>query len=253
VTADRSRQARQLSLQGYGALLGELLDAGYRNATFTDPDPAGDSPALVLRHDLDVDPALAMGLARVEADLGLRSTFLVLLTSPLYNPATPANRAVLAALAAEGHEVGLHFDASRFATLEARDAGLADELQVLELLVGADVRVASFHRPGPAADTPELPGVVSAYEKRFVDDLAYITDSGGSFRFGHPLDSEAFAQRRGLQLLTHPIWWSERPLSDVTERLDAWHARQQHRLRNTLGANIRPYAEHLASTGDHRL
>lgn len=246
-------RSRELSLDGYRALLGELLDAGYQVVPFTDPTPADGRPALILRHDIDIDPALALGLAGVEHDLGVASTYLVLLTSPLYNPTTPANRATLAALADAGHEVGLHFDAAPYATPAERDAALAVEREVLGLILGAEVRVASFHRPGPAAATPELPGLVSAYEARFVDDLAYVTDSGGAFRYGHPLDSEAFAERRGMQLLTHPIWWSERPLTDVSERLDAWYARHQHRLRNTLGANVRPYGEHLSSTGDHVL
>lgn len=244
---------RELSLTGYRALLGELTGAGYEIASFTDPAPTGSGPPLVLRHDIDVDPALALPVAEAEAELGVTSTFLVLLTSPLYNPATAANRATLGRIAELGHEIGLHFDAAPHATLAERDRALAGELQVLGVLLDRPVRVASFHRPGPAADTPELPGVVSAYERRFVEDLAYLTDSGGSFRYGHPLDSEAFAERRGMQLLTHPIWWAERPLHDVTERLDAWHARHQHRLRNTLGANIRPYADHLSTTGDHQL
>ena len=243
---------RPLSLAGYRTILTEFLEAGYQVVSFTEPVPTT-GPALILRHDLDVDPALALPMAEVEADVGVRATYLALLTSPLYNPATAANRATLAALADQGHEVGLHFDASPHADLADRDRALGTELAVLELLTGHHVRVASFHRPGPATDTPELPGVVSAYEPRFVQDLAYVTDSGGAFRYGHPMDSEAFAQRRGMQLLTHPIWWSEHPMRDVTERIDAWHARHQNRLRNTLGANIRPYAEHLSTTGDHQL
>jgi len=243
---------RPLSLAGYRTILTEFLEAGYEMVSFTDPTTTS-GPALILRHDLDVDPALALPMAEVEAELGVRATYLVLLTSPLYNPATAANRAMLAVLADQGHEVGLHFDASPHADLVQRDQALGTEVGVLELLTGRPVRVASFHRPGPASETPELPGVVSAYETRFVRELAYVTDSGGAFRYGHPLDSEAFADRRGMQLLTHPIWWSEHPMRDVTERIDAWHARHQHRLRNTLGANIRPYAEHLSNTGDHQL
>ena len=245
--------AREFSLRGYRALLTALLEAGYQPATFAEPEPAGDGPALILRHDLDVDPSLALALAEVEADLGLHATYLVLLTSPLYNPATVANRATLAALRDLGHEVGLHFDAAPHASLSARDAALADELQILGLLLGTEVRVASFHRPGIATETPELPGVISAYEPRFTEDLTYLADSGGAFRFGHPLDSEAFAGRTGIQLLTHPIWWADQPLGGVAERIDAWHARQQSRMRNTLAANIRPYAEHLTHTGDHAL
>lgn len=245
--------AREFSLRGYRALLTALLEAGYQPATFADPLPAGDGPPLILRHDLDVDPSLAVPLAEIEAELGLAATYLVLLTSPLYNPATATNRATLEALGDLGHEVGLHFDAAPHTTLPARDAALADELQSLGLLLGHDVRVASFHRPGLATDTPELPGVISAYEARFTQDLTYLADSGGTFRFGHPLESDAFAARNGIQLLTHPIWWAEQPLGAVAERIDAWLARHQSRMRNTLAANIRPYADHLTDTGGHAL
>lgn len=245
--------ARTFSLEGYRALLEVLRAAGYRDATFLEPDPPQGHPALVLRHDLDVDPVLGVALAEIEADLGLRSTFFALVTSPLYNPAAPSARAALQRIVELGHEVGLHFDASPHATLEERDLALTDEVEVLGRIVGRPIRTASFHRPGVAAETPELPGLVSAYEPRFVEGLAYLADSGGSFRFSHPLDSEAFAQRRGIQLLTHPIWWTESPLGSVAERVDAWSARQQHRLRNTLAANIRPYAAHLDAGAAHQL
>jgi hypothetical protein len=38
-------------------------------------------------------------------------------------------------------------------------------------------------------------------------ETAYISDSTGRWRYGHPFDSEAFKTQKSIQLLTHPIWW----------------------------------------------
>ena len=64
---------------------------------------------LILRHDIDFSPAMAMDMAATEHDLGLRSTYFVglhLQYNPHYHPHARAIRAI----AGMGHEIGFHFD-----------------------------------------------------------------------------------------------------------------------------------------------
>ena len=83
------------------------LNERYTVTTFADWDGG---PGIVLRHDVDLDLRPAHRLAELERDCGVRSTFFVLTTCPLYNVLAAPNRAMVAEMAAWGFEIGLHFD-----------------------------------------------------------------------------------------------------------------------------------------------
>ena len=87
----------------------ELLEAakagGYRFAFFDREPEAGD---LLLRHDVDLSLEAAIRLAELEAELGVRATYLLLKRSEFYNLAAPSGEAAIARLRELGHRVGLH-------------------------------------------------------------------------------------------------------------------------------------------------
>jgi hypothetical protein len=64
-------------------------------------------------------------------------------------------------------------------------------------------------------------------------DLAYISDSTGRWRYGHPLDSNAFRARKPIQLLIHPIWWIQEG-ETVTQKLEDWLYRDYLNSRSAL-------------------
>ena len=238
--------AREFSCAGYRALLQSFLDAGYEARLFDALDPA--AAHVVLRHDIDFSMEAAVRMGRIEADLGVRAHYYVLLRTEFYNLAGPQDWGRLQALVEMGHDVGLHFDASQYeqdrVTLEA--AALR-ECRVLETLTGCDVTSISFHRPAKALQNlaGQFAGRSHAYEPRFFNDIAYVADSRGLFRYGHPLDHPAFAARHPMQLLTHPIWWGEQDVPDKMAILDAFLAARQQLLADETVANCIPYAERL--------
>ncbi len=204
------RLDQRFSLDAYRALVEAMLARGYRARTFETADPA--APDLILRHDIDVSIAAAVAVAEVESALGVRATYFVLVRSLFYNPFSPEASDGLDRLRALGHEIGLHFDAALYRDGgETLDAGAARECAVLETILGdgARIRTVSLHRPaaGLANQPPEIAGRTNAYAPRFVEEMGYCSDSRGGWRYGHPLDHPAVAEGRGLQLLTHPIWW----------------------------------------------
>src|SRR4051812_47859285 len=71
------------------------------------PAPAG--RFALLRHDIDFAPAYSLQLAELEHAAGVASTYFVLVDGQFYNPVASEVIDQVRAIAALGHEVGLHF------------------------------------------------------------------------------------------------------------------------------------------------
>ena len=67
---------------------------------------------ILLRHDVDVAIEPAFKVAEIEKQVGITSTFFILTTGMMYNPAAPTNRKMLREMSDMGFEIGLHFDPS---------------------------------------------------------------------------------------------------------------------------------------------
>ena len=210
----------EFNLSGYCKLLRAFIESGYTSRSFQDAEP--DSPHLILRHDLDFSLHLAEGVAEIENELGCSATYFVLTTSDFYNVRSPASVAALHRLQALGHTIGLHFDPMSHGgdqhDLRSRIERDADVLS--GILGGPPLDTVSFHRPGERTSDvgQSFPGFVNAYEPKFFQNMGYCSDSRGRWRYQHPLDHPAVRDRRALQLLTHPIWWTVEG-ADATDKL----------------------------------
>ncbi|MEM8970657.1 MAG: hypothetical protein AAGD43_01155 [Pseudomonadota bacterium] len=195
-------------LDGYCKLLRSLLSRGYEVVDFHTLDPQRQH--LILRHDIDMSIAAAQRVAEVEAELGLRSIYFVLLRTELYNVWSDIGRKQLKHIAELGHEVGLHLDLSLYDDTEkAIENAARSECDALELVTEKPVRTISFHRPAKALQgrPGKLAGRRHAYEPTFFSEIGYCSDSRGGWHYGHPLEHPSVRDRKALQLLTHPIWW----------------------------------------------
>ncbi len=225
----------EFTLAGYAALVKALLARGYEVRGFADAEPA--ARHLILRHDIDVDLAPALAMAETEAEMGVAATYFVMLRNPLYNPF--AERERLVRLRALGHEVGLHFDAALYDDLAA---AAARECRMLEDILDAPVEIISFHRPAAAlqGEPGGLAGRRHTYQPRLFRDMGYCSDSRGAWHHGHPLEHEAVAAGRALQLLTHPVWWAAAG-TDVTTRIDSIINARAEAFRGHLEGQIETY------------
>ncbi len=220
----------------YRQLLQTFLAAGYRFGSFRAGEGLAGHGVVRLRHDLDVDPGHALRLAGIERELGVRSTFFVQVSCPLYNPFSPPGQEVLARLRRDGHAIGLHV---------LPEAGTRDqrrkvrrELDLLQAFVPDLLTdLVSLHRPASYAGAlDELvlpPGVEHTYSARWCVPGQYFSDSTGRWRFGSPLDSQAFARRADLHVLTHPVWWTQ-PGADAGEKLTAHAEAHDRSYRSAL-------------------
>lgn len=238
---------REFSLKGYLALLRLLRDAGYSPAFLHVFIP--ERGRLISRHDVDVSLVDALILAEVESEAAWISDYYVLLSSDLYNIASSRSRQLLRQIGNLGHAIGLHFDATVYGTPETLpreklESSVAAEVAILQDIIGGPVRSLSFHRPVKHLQgfRGEVAGLPHSYEPRFFSDIAYVSDSRGGWHHGHPLDHPAVKKGLPLQLLTHPIWWTQKSAS-VVDRLERFVTERADHMRYELARNVTSYTK----------
>lgn len=219
----------EFSLSGYRNLLQGFLSIQYQAVFFDALQPQ--SRQLILRHDIDLWPALSIPMAEIEAELGCAATYFVLVSSPFYNSGSADSRAVYRRLIELGHRVELHFDASLHEAAGTCEQAAGWECDWLEHQTGAPVRIISFHRPAKQwlGNPSMIAGRPHTYQPRYFQEIGYCSDSRGGWHSGEPLKHPSVDTGAALQLLTHPIWWSglgiqqslDRYLMDRLQQIDA--------------------------------
>lgn len=193
--------------QGYAAILRRALTLGYTPVPLCEGLAAGEK-SLILRHDVDYSIEKAVRIAELEAELGLRSTYFILLGGPFYNVLAPKGRQALRRIASLGHEIGLHFDTSAYPDdSAAARANFAAERDLLAASSGVPVRSASQHNPSDK-NPLDLGGLVEldAYAPALMTRYRYVSDSCMRWRSETPLD--LIESGADVYFLTHPIWWT---------------------------------------------
>lgn len=240
------RSSAGFSLVNYAEMCRALLDRGYSFARFADAPSLLEQKAtfVLMRHDIDFDLGRASRLAEIEADLGVSATYFFMLRTEFYNVFSREGTVAVQAILNRGHRIGLHFDAAaypRHATTKEISQACALEADLLSRWFGTAVEAVSFHRPGPrvlegdSALTAPLP---HTYMNVYREHIHYLSDSGGEWRQGHPLESPAFAQARPLHLLVHPIWWQASPTSPF-ETLMSFLDERQFALERSAAQNCK--------------
>lgn len=197
------------------AFRGMVRQAKARYAFLSFGGAASAEAGVLWRHDIDISVHRAVALARIEREEDARATYFVYLHSRFYNALEDAIVDRLRAIAAMGHEIGLHFDA-RFTPPGATMAGaIAAERGVIERAVGARLSAVSFHDPDApgvtTSDADEIAGLVNTYGRSLRARFEYGSDSNGYWRFT-PLGDLIAGAGPCLQVLTHPEWWVPEPM-----------------------------------------
>jgi len=234
---------------GYRRLISELLDHGYNPTTFA--NVRKERRDLIIRHDVDVCLEAAVTIAEIEHDMGVAAIYFVMVSNSFYNIYSYEGQRLVDRLSKMGHAVGLHFDPTPY--LDDRDrydyrAAAAHEARLLSAIVDHPLEIISFHHPPRELVNWERPpgSPPHTYEPRFFSDLAYVSDSGGRWRFGGPFDRPAFRDGTAMHLLTHPIWWAhDEPVATPALVLDRFVAGYRQRLEKSLSRGFNAYREFL--------
>jgi hypothetical protein len=186
---------------GYRRMLVDLAAAGYR---MRPTEELGTSEQSVfMRHDVDCHLEGIISFARLEREMGCRSTWFVPVTFN-FNVLHEPNSKVLRELVAFGHNIGLHYDPLVTRTRE----DLRRQVRVLENASGFKVRSVTSHKPG------SIESRVDTSDWRVPIHSEYVSDSGRHWRDDRLMrlthDQESF------MLLTHVEHWmsAEQSLTD---------------------------------------
>ena len=223
---------------------------------FRDVKKAKRQPKAALwRHDVEVSLSAAEEMAKLDAQIGIRSTFFFLVTSE-YNLFEREQASVVDRILTLGHSLGLHYDPRLL--LERHpltlDAAIASQREMLEGHFGQEVVAISAHIPGDVRQTKDvvkhgrgkplaqrqLKGCI-AIDAYNLPEWHYVSDSGQLWRE----DPERWKAYDHLHVLTHPDYWSEqgfdlptRLLIDAKARFDeswlrseTWMRQMRSRLR----------------------
>ena len=169
----------RLDLNHYRALLDGARRAGYGWASFDRHPRGGD---LFLRHDVRLSLEAALELARVEHDLGVRATYLLMTESAFYNLDSHVGRYAQRQLRQWGHAVGLHAVHPR-AELDSRFD-----------------KIVSWHNPEPAYEREPVFGATNVAAEPFGERVL-------SDRDGCPHEEIEAGGHEWLQVVTHPELW----------------------------------------------
>ncbi len=203
----------QFTEQGYRDLL-ELAKASYR---FSDFSAKGDDKHLIWRHDLDHSIERAHRVAQIEQEHGVTATYMFVLSLPYYNMFDIAVRRIGKDIAAMGHSIGLHFNASPYGekqwSLQSLEDAMSKERALLGQLLETPIGSVSFHDPTSGNlshfNQTLLAGMVNTYSAEMKDDYGYCSDSNGYWRHAPISSVLTSAEHDRLQVLTHPEWWTE--------------------------------------------
>jgi hypothetical protein len=168
-----------------------------------------DTPYLILRHDIDFSLQDALTMAKIEKDLGVRSTYFVLLSTPAYNLFEGENIALLKKISEYGHEIGLHYHPAQYRLYkQSAEKTLKIEAQIIESYIGKKVRSIARHGlydRDPFATTKEYINANHPYMRAdlFVhdSDRAWVTMEGLFLLLNNP--------PKRVQLLIHPANWQK--------------------------------------------
>lgn len=153
-----------------------------------------------LTHDIDILPVYALSMAKMEYQLGIKSTYYIHLHSEFYNPLSPESLKQFRAIRDLGHELALHYNTN----YESDTFKLLETLSFFKTMFNTNSDKVSRHFVD-LSDKINIPYWLTdrgEYIKN--NNYHYVADSGGWFRKG--CFCEHF-DKPSLFFVVHPVWW----------------------------------------------
>lgn len=245
----------RFTFESYRSLIKELQEHNYQITDYWHYKEKISS--CILRHDIDQSPLKALELAKIEAALGVRSTYFALLTCDFYNVFSARNKAIFKEMSCLGHNIGLHFDEvtyfvdndavstdllKRESDKQKREKQLCKLIQMeAEMLSNAldlKVNTVSMHRPSKFCLESDLkiPGMINSYGQEFFKEFKYLSDSRRHWRedaLGYIRENKF----EKLHILTHAFWYYEAEIclkDTLVSFLDSARSDRYDILRNNF-------------------
>ena len=218
----------KFNLDDYKKLLSYLLKR-YDFSLIKDYKLVKDKPTFFLRHDVDFHLSDITKISRIELDLGIKSTYFILLTSQ-YNIFERENLKILKTIVEQGHDIGLHYDLMEYPVedFEKSIAQLDFEVSILNRILGINVSTIVMHQPHTGVEDifKFESKYIHPHNEFFQNEVEYISDSCRAWRNENLLNCFSENHPKIVQLNLHPEIW----LGNQKNRIDF--------LNNTLLTNL---------------
>lgn len=236
----------EFTYDAYENLVSKLEKYGYQFASYHDYKSF--EKCVVMRHDIDYSLQKSVELAELENQLGIQSTYFVLLSSPFYNIASKDTVKKIKTIQNAGHEIGLHFDELNYDELDYDRIGgvekaIYQEIDLMSSILDCDIRLVSMHRPSPKTlqANYDLGMIVNSYSKEFFEGFKYVSDSRRRWR-ENVEEIISCGLYNKLHILTHAFWYNEIEKDIKQSILDFMDEAKEERLY-FLDQNITNLAE----------
>ena len=239
---------KKFNLASFKYLIHLIKDSRKKNISFNQYFLG--KTGIILRHDIDFSPAKALEIARLEYEIGVFSTFFVMLKSKIYSMQDNNNIEIIKSIIALGHDIGLHFDHSKYKNdKHSLNTFCKNECVDLENIIGKKVDIISFHRP-----VKKFIGMKSKIAERYhcympelIEKIKYCSDSEGKWRFDDPEELIKNKAIKSLQLLTHPIWWTTPSNMSPGEKIAYFLKGRDETIKREAAKNCKPYKLYMKS------
>lgn len=199
----------------YKACIEQALEDGYKFLRMKDAtEESQDGKLIIMRHDEDLSLSSSFNLAKIEGDLGIKTTYFVRLHAKNYNLLSQESYTLIHKIIEMGHEIGYHYELHTHPDLLQREKEIfISSKSLLESLLGTEITGMSYHEPARFKiddDKRALPPGIKyeAYEERFMNNYKYISDSSAHWREG--CMCQHIGKEDKLYILTHGFWWFDK-------------------------------------------
>jgi hypothetical protein len=244
----------KFSHKEYISILKDIKN-NYNVLDYTDVSENTESFAII-RHDIEFSPYRALNLAKIDHDLGIKSSFFVQLRNNCYNALSKENLDIMNEILSLGHSVGAHINTSNLAYVSRslREFILQDIL-TLEEYTGVKIDRFSFHRPTKKQlEKPiKIPNIINAYddlyfhyfegEKPINLNILYLADSNHQWKWGKPTLNN-FANHKKLHINFHPFSWTKNGYTNLVN-FKTLTKEKNKELLNSFNSEINNFPKEL--------
>lgn len=185
---------------------------------------------IIWRHDVEFSLDIALKMAVIEHELGVKTTYFFQIHSEFYNILERYMSDILRDIQLLGHHIGLHFDSHYYDVQdeETLERTIRQDKKYFEAVFGLELDTFSFHETTPfilSCQKDFYGDMLNVYSGKIKSNYQYCADSTGFWRY-EILDEVLLDPKvQHLQVLTHDAMWSERVLSP------------RQRVRSSIQAN----------------
>lgn len=205
------------TLENYKYLVDLAVKRGFKFITYSD-EFITNRKDILWRHDVEFEPDIALKMALIEHEFGVKCNYFFQLHCPYYNLLDSHYTEVFHKIKALGHHVGLHFDSHYFGI--ENEEQLTDFIELdktyFEKVLDTKIDAFSFHNTTPFTHTclkMIYGGLINVYSSFFKENFNYCGDSLGFWRFDRLEDVLNDNNVQHLQVLTHDANWTDEILS----------------------------------------